>query len=433
MFKYRWLALACLVAALVACAGETPAAVEKTIYVGPTLVDCEGEGPQKCMLVKENPEDEYGLFYDAIEGFDHEPGYEYELRVRVDPVPDPPAGASSLRYTLIEVIRKEPAAVEKTIYVGPTLVDCVGVGPRKCMLVKENPEDEYGMFYDRIEGFDYAPGYEYELRVQVDPVPNPPADASSLRYTLIEAVSKTPSLEGRLWMLERYVGGEGQEKAVIPDTEISAEFREGQLSGKSGCNQYFGPYQLSGDQLTAGPIAATEMFCIQPAGTMEQERAYLEALQRVARYQVTDRQLELVDGGGKVVLAYGILEPTPLAGTTWRLVGYNNGQGGFASYLQDTEITALLGEDGQMSGSAGCNSYKAAYQARDGAFGVGPVALTRKMCSQPEGIMEQETAYVAALESVASYQIRGDVLEMWDANGTRALTFAADAATEGSP
>ena len=35
---------------------------EKTVYVGPILVDCEGEGPQKCMLVKETPDGTYGLF-----------------------------------------------------------------------------------------------------------------------------------------------------------------------------------------------------------------------------------------------------------------------------------------------------------------------------------------------------------------------------------
>jgi len=37
-------------------------AVEKTIYVGPVLVDCEGVAPQKCMLIRENPQDEYTLF-----------------------------------------------------------------------------------------------------------------------------------------------------------------------------------------------------------------------------------------------------------------------------------------------------------------------------------------------------------------------------------
>ena len=52
--------------------GAQSGSEERTMFVGPLLVDCEGEGPQKCMLVKENPEDEYTLFYDQIEGFSYE-------------------------------------------------------------------------------------------------------------------------------------------------------------------------------------------------------------------------------------------------------------------------------------------------------------------------------------------------------------------------
>ena len=63
-----------------------------------------------------------------------------------------------------------PAGEEVTLYVGPELVDCVGVGPMKCMLVKENPEDDYKYFYSQIEGFEFEPGYTYELRVLVTPV-----------------------------------------------------------------------------------------------------------------------------------------------------------------------------------------------------------------------------------------------------------------------
>jgi hypothetical protein len=88
--------------------------------------------------------------------------------------------------------RTNSEPVEKTLYVGAELVDCVGVGPMQCMLVKENPEDEYQLFYSEIEGFTFEPGYTYELRVLVEPVANAPADASSLKYTLIEVVSQEP-------------------------------------------------------------------------------------------------------------------------------------------------------------------------------------------------------------------------------------------------
>lgn len=90
---------------------EEPGAASKeiTLYIGPELVPCEGEGPMECYQVKESPDAEWGLFYDQIEGFNWEPGFVYELRVRVSPVDNPPAGGSSLRYELVEEVSKQPA------------------------------------------------------------------------------------------------------------------------------------------------------------------------------------------------------------------------------------------------------------------------------------------------------------------------------------
>ena len=72
------------------------------VTVGPELEDCVGIAPMKCMVV------DGGLFYDPIVGFDHEPGYEYRLRIeRYDPWEgEPPADASEYAYRLIEVIEK---------------------------------------------------------------------------------------------------------------------------------------------------------------------------------------------------------------------------------------------------------------------------------------------------------------------------------------
>ena len=81
----------------------------------------------------------------------------------------------------------------KTLYIEDHLVDCIGVAPQKCMLVRESADEPWGNFYGRIEGFDYEEGFKYEIRVEVFRIDNPPADASSLRYVLKEVVSKSPS------------------------------------------------------------------------------------------------------------------------------------------------------------------------------------------------------------------------------------------------
>ena len=50
--------------------------------------------------------------------------------------------------------------------------------------------EEWSNFYDEIEGFQYEEGYVYELKVRVEEIENPPMDGSSLRYILIEVLSK---------------------------------------------------------------------------------------------------------------------------------------------------------------------------------------------------------------------------------------------------
>ena len=73
-----------------------------------------------------------------------------------------------------------------TFYIHSKLVDCVGVGPQKCMQVKQNPDSSWEWLYQGIEGFDFQEGIEYKIRVVVEEVKNPPADGSSLRYVLHE-------------------------------------------------------------------------------------------------------------------------------------------------------------------------------------------------------------------------------------------------------
>ncbi len=55
--------------------------------------------------------------------------------------------------------------VEKTVYIAPETVDCVGVAPQKCLQIKENLEDDWTFFYGTIEGFNYEPGYFYQLKI----------------------------------------------------------------------------------------------------------------------------------------------------------------------------------------------------------------------------------------------------------------------------
>lgn len=434
-------ALASLVL-LVACGGADQTGEEQTLFVGPELVECTGVAPQMCMQVKDTPDGEYRLFYDQIEGFIFEEGYEYELRVRVEPVENAPADASSLRYTLVEEVSKTPAddttgqtATEGdviTLYVGPELVDCVGVAPQTCMQVKEDPNAEYTLFYGQIEGFTFEPGYEYELQVRVETVDNPPADGSSLKYTLVNVVSQTPvttataptgtggaALVDTLWQLQSLQGAD-----VLAEAEVTAVFgADGTLSGGSGCNRYTTSYTVDGSSLSINAaIASTMMACPDPI--MQQETAYLAVLPTAVTFQIQGVGLELLDASGASVATFIAVVPTPLVGTTWQLTGYNNGQGGVVSLIEGSEITAVFGEDGTLSGNAGCNNYNTSFTTDGSSITVNPIMATTMMAC-PEELMTQEAAYLAALPNATTFQIQGDALELRDGSGALQAQYTA--------
>jgi heat shock protein HslJ len=156
---------------------------------------------------------------------------------------------------------------------------------------------------------------------------------------------------------------------------------------------------------------------------MQQAGDYMAALASATSFQIQGDGLELRDAGGNAVATF-TAQPTSLPGTSWTVIGYNNGRGGVVSVIIGTEITAVFGEDGTMSGSAGCNNYTAAYEADDdGNISIGPAATTRMMCSDPEGIMEQEAEYLAALETAAVYRIEGERLQLRNAEGSLATDF----------
>lgn len=319
-------------------------------------------------------------------------------------------------------------AKEITLYVGPELVDCVSVAPQKCMLVKENLEDEYQYFYSTIEGFAYEPGYNYTLRVRVAPVANAPADASSLQYTLVEIINKEPTmtnstesvtLEGPTWQLSSVADANGEITAVPEGVEATAMFADGAVSGSAGCNNFRAGYTVDGENLTILPGPMTMMACPEPQMTVEQQ--FVAALSATASYAIVDGQLELSDANRQVLATLVVQEPASLTGGTWVATRYNNGRGAAVSILADTQITALFGDDGSLTGSAGCNNYMTDYTIDGATISIQPAASTRKACPGP--IMQQENEYLSALPTAAMFSIRGDKLELRTADGALVASY----------
>ena len=199
-------------------------------------------------------------------------------------------------------VQAETAANVKTLQVASSRVECTGVTPQTCLQVRESSTGSWTLLYDPIVGFDYEPGFVYQIVVKEEPVANPPADASSIRRTLVSIVSKTaapPSLIGPTW---RLVSIEGRE--AVPGVRVTAVFAaDDRVAGSAGCNRYFGRAAAKGAQVEIGLLASTMMYC-GAEGVMPQEQDYLGAMEKVRSYRIAGSELQLGPASGRTTLVF---------------------------------------------------------------------------------------------------------------------------------
>ncbi|KYC45013.1 MAG: META domain protein [Candidatus Methanofastidiosum methylothiophilum] len=112
-----------------------------------------------------------------------------------------------------------------------------------------------------------------------------------------------PNFEGTSWKLDTYLSNIEHVVSPITNTKVSLEFKDGRISGSSGCNTFFAKYTVEGKSMTFGLIGATKMNCTNP-GVMEQEQTYLKRLESVKSYKLEGNKLSLIDNNGKTVLVF---------------------------------------------------------------------------------------------------------------------------------
>jgi heat shock protein HslJ len=229
------------------------------------------------------------------------------------------------------------------------------------------------------------------------------------------ASAEENSLAGTNWMLTQL-----NNAGPLSNTTITLNFvNETMASGSSGCNNYSTTYETDGFKISFGLIAGTLMACSEEV--MTQETSYQQALSDATFFEINDDMLQLFDDQ-TTLLAEFKPASSELAGTSWDVISYNNGNEAVVTLKLGTSASAVFSEDGQISGFASCNNYFGSYTADAGSIVIGPLASTRMLCPDPE-VMDQEAAYLAALEMATTYQITGDFMEMRDENGAMMATF----------
>jgi heat shock protein HslJ len=231
-----------------------------------------------------------------------------------------------------------------------------------------------------------------------------------------ETVSASASLTGKVWVLTALRG-----KRPLGGTDLTSEFKAGKVVGSAGCNQYSGTYTRSGNTIrVSSQLVSTRKACARAIEL--QEAAFLKALPAARTYRINGTKLTLFSAGGAALMTYQA-QTQQLPGTSWAVLAYNNGKHAVVSVLAGTKLTAVFGKDGTIAGSAGCNVYNGPVKASAPKISIGPLASTRKFCADPDGVMDQESHYLAALETAAKYRVQGSHMEMRTTDGALVAQF----------
>jgi heat shock protein HslJ len=112
-------------------------------------------------------------------------------------------------------------------------------------------------------------------------------------------------LERATWRLVSYVDDAAEGLTAASDEQdATARFDGSTIAGSTGCNQYSGPYELSGDgAFSIGDTAVTNMLCSDALN--RQEQAVLAGLTNAARAVIADDQtLQMLGDNGDVLLIW---------------------------------------------------------------------------------------------------------------------------------
>jgi heat shock protein HslJ len=234
-------------------------------------------------------------------------------------------------------------------------------------------------------------------------------------------------IEGTQWVLHSY--DQGGTLTIVPETIFAdATFESHVVTGQAGCNSFRALYQSGSRTLLVSQASMTLMACDQP--TMDFEQAYLTLLQSSRFYTVRNETLTVFDALGSPALVYDAAPSNPVLGR-WDVDSYLVPPSTVTAPIAGTQLDVVFGI-ASVGGSSGCNTFTGTYGTNGIALRISPLATTRLACDQ--AVMDQETAFLSALQGVSLIDYRGSQVRLTDRNGNLVVGLVRRAAVaEASP
>lgn len=334
------------------------------------------------------------------------------------------------------------AQTQLTMIVHPEQVDCQRMMPQKCLQVRINGAKEWTLFYERIAGFTFEPGYRYELLVTQTKRPEPlPADLSEFIYKLEKVISKKVVVndnQASNWKIMEITG----EAVHQLNLSLQIDPTKNSIAGYGGCNQFFGEatWNNKKSKVSFGDLARTRMYC---ENTIKKEDKLIALLSGKSFRVVYKNEQIYFQQKRKTVLVFQV-QPTEDMNTkeesTLEEVDANKKLSPM-NYFNDKELK-LIQLNGKtvatdlntsirfnlntnsFTGNGGCNQLFGDCSFNDNIITISSVNATKMMCMD-ETISQIEKAFIANLNlQTLQVDFAEQVLNCYNAKGELIMIFA---------
>jgi heat shock protein HslJ len=228
------------------------------------------------------------------------------------------------------------------------------------------------------------------------------------------STSRQSELSGTRWILQSMRG-----QALLEDTTITLKITEMEISGSAGCNLYFARYTTRPkNKIEISEVANTDRGC-ETASKAEQEKEYINTIQKATSYSIDGENLLIADEQGNTLLQYRLLlkfkaNPEGMIGKTWRL-SYADGMEAY-----DLEAFTLWFEGSNFGGTTSCRDYEGAYQTGEEGIRFTLLEMTTDVeCDQIE--QRAEGTYTGFITWIDQYNVSENRLELYTMENDRLI------------
>ena len=229
-----------------------------------------------------------------------------------------PTEAVNMTSLATQVIYLDRSMLPPGAVVEVSLQDVSKVGGKadvlgaKSLTVQGGPPYALGLEYDAAKVKD---NHRYSVRATIklndqllytstehlDPFAADAKQPLEITVQKVELHTAQAEFTNTYWKLITVAGQEVPSFEGAREQYVQFMTQDKQVRGFSGCNNFMGGYEVTGEQVTLTPLAGTRKMCVNG---MEQEQAYLNAMAEVVSYSVAGETLTLKNAKGEAVASF---------------------------------------------------------------------------------------------------------------------------------